>query len=47
MASGQVDKSLHENARAMLDDAMNLQAQGKEAECVDLVAQIKSSLGIE
>ncbi|MCC0047754.1 MAG: hypothetical protein R3D43_00730 [Tepidamorphaceae bacterium] len=46
MAAGNVDKSLHENTKAMLDDAMKLQKQGKEARCVELVAQIKASLGL-
>ncbi|MCB1480878.1 MAG: hypothetical protein KDJ55_02680 [Rhodobiaceae bacterium] len=46
LSSGKIDESLQTNAQALLDDAKTLQGQGKEAECSDLTAQIKASLGL-
>lgn len=46
IASGSVDASLADNAKAMWTDAKQLMDEGKEAECVEMTTQIKASLGI-
>ena len=44
--SGQVDASLKQNAETMWAEAKKLHDAGQEAECTQMTAQIKASLGI-
>ena len=46
IASGAVDDSLKPNAQAMWTEAKRLLDAGQEAECAEMTAQIKASLGL-
>ncbi|MCC0053753.1 MAG: hypothetical protein H6884_06815 [Rhodobiaceae bacterium] len=46
IAYGNVDPALRDKAESMIDEARTMLQQGKEAECGDMAAGIRASLGL-